>query len=75
MTSNQAKYENWSRPLFWTKKRKTADNSIFQWKFDEDKQMYYTSKLGIYNGFIGLFGKVMYYIPEEDVFRTVRKFW
>jgi len=75
MTDNQAKYENWSRPLFWTKNKSIAQKTIFQWKLDEDRQMYYTTKLGIYNGFLGLFGKVMYYIPEEDIFRVVRKFW
>lgn len=75
MTQNQTKYEDWSRPILWTANQKRAQKSIFQWRLDEDKQMYYTTKLGIYNGFLGLLGKVMYYIPEEDVFRTVRKCW
>lgn len=75
MTENQKKYADWSRPVLWTKNQRRAQKSMFQWRLDEDKQMYYTTRLGIYNGFLGWLGQVMYYIPEEDVFRVVRKHW
>jgi len=73
MTENEIKYKKMSTPIFWTKNKKRAQKSIFQWRLDEEKECYFLSRLGIYNGFLGLIGKVMYYLPEEDQFKVVRK--
>lgn len=73
MTENELKYQKLSTPVLWTNSRERAMKSLFQWRLDEESGRYFTTRLGIYNGFLGLFGKVMYYLPEEDQFRIVRK--
>lgn len=73
MTENEIKYKKLSEPVLWTNNKERAQKSIFQWRLDEESGRYFTSRLGIYNGFLGLIGKVMYYLPEEDQFRIVRK--
>jgi len=75
MTDNQKKYEDWSRPVLWTGNQAKAQKSMFQYRLDEDTEKYFITKLGVYNGFLGLFSKVMYYLSEEDACRTVRKCW
>lgn len=75
MTENQKKYEAWSKPVLWTNKSARAQKSIFQYRLDDETGRYFTTRLGIYNGFLGLFGKVMYYIPETDNFQIVKKWW
>lgn len=73
MTENELKYQKLSVPVLWTNSRERAMKSLFQWRLDEESGRYFTTRLGIYNGFLGLVGKVMYYLPEEDQFRVVRK--
>ena len=72
-TVNQQKYAELSKPMFWTTNVEKVRNSMFKYMLDEETIKYYLNRLEICNGFLGWFGKRMYYIPEEDVFRIVRK--
>lgn len=73
MTQNQTKFEQISKPIF-RKTKKPLTHSFFQWRVEDGE--YTLSQLGIENGFLSIFGKVKYYIPETDKFVITRKiFW
>jgi len=75
MTKNQQKYENLSKPFWWISNEKYAKRSRINFAHDEATGRYYTTKLGLMNGFLSLFGRVLYYIPDTDSFVVCAKRW